>query len=61
MKNWKIVFDTDVEPEEIWADNFEKEWHPESMVWYWKFSDGSMIPCANVRAIICIDEPEESE
>lgn len=56
MKEWTIYFVDDHLT--VFADNFQKEWHAESCEWDWRFSDGSMVPCRLVRAIINDTDPE---
>lgn len=53
MKEWTVYYlDSNYSEDLIFADDFELWFHNETSEWYWKFSDGSMIPSRLVRAII---------
>ena len=58
IHEWTIYFTGDDEKLTVFAESYEKYWHGESSYWYWKFSDGSMIPTIGVKAIINDTDPD---
>ena len=51
MKEWEVIF-YDNETTTVFAESYELFWQVQPMEWVYKFSNGSIVPKGNVKAII---------